>query len=214
MWRPRPRGCARMHASQTGKGLSSRFRLVTGAACAALVFLGAGAAVAGKSSCYEQVTVPPVYGYVEKRVLVQPAHSEVVVTPAVYGVKHRRVVVKSAKSFYQKIAPIYQTRSRRVMVQPASVRWEYQWRHGRQVLCKIPHPPVYQTVHEKVLVRPGQKVRVTEPAVYGTVQESVVVRRPSRQKVRHPAIYRTISQRVQIQPARAEWRPIRSRCQS
>ncbi|WP_417686046.1 hypothetical protein [Roseibium sp.] len=178
-----------------------------------VVISAATPAIAGGRAlaCYEQAVIPATYQTVQQQVLVRAATTRVVETPAVYAFQNRRVVVQPERVSYRQIAPVYQTRSRQVQVRPASVGWEYQIRKGRKILCKVQHPAVYQTVHEKVLVKPGGRVAVTQPAIYGTVQERVMVRPASRQKVHVPAVYQTVTRQVKVSDARVIWQPVKVR---
>ncbi len=162
-------------------------------------------------ACYEQAVIPATYQTVSQQVLVRAASTRVVEQPAVYSFQTRRVVVQPERVSYRQVAPVYQTRSRQVQVRPASIGWEYQIRKGRKVLCKVKHPAVYQTVHEKVLVKPGGRVAVTHPAVYGSVQERVLVRAATRQKVHVPAVYKTVTRQVKVRDAQVVWQPVKVR---
>ncbi|TWI90291.1 hypothetical protein JM93_01271 [Roseibium hamelinense] len=165
-----------------------------------------------KSSCYEQAVIPATYRTVAEKVLVQPASQRVVRQPAVYGYRTKRVVVQPERVSYRAIAPVYQTRHQRVLVQPASTGWEYQYRHGKKVLCKVTHPAVYKTVAQTVLVKPGGKVAVRHPAIYGTVQEKYILQHASKRVVHQPAVYRTVHRKVKVSNQQVVWRPVSSKC--
>lgn len=63
-------------------------------------------------------------------------------------------------------------------------------------------PPVYQTVHEQVMVSPGGKHVEVVPPVYGTVERKVVVRPASTSWRVIPAQYAWHKEKVLIEPAR------------
>ncbi len=74
---------------------------------------------------------------------------------------------------------------------------------------KVVHPAQYQTVAEKVLVRPAQSVAHTTPAEYGVVHEKVMVR-PAQTVARHiPAVMGAVAETVMVSPARKEWQVTR-----
>lgn len=78
---------------------------------------------------------------------------------------------------------------------------------GKSVACyqQVHTPAVYQTVHQRVVVRPAGVVHKTIPARYGEVTERVLVE-PERFVVRHvPAVVRTVHQRVMIRAKSVGW---------
>lgn len=188
------------------------FLSVALAAGACLAFAGPASAGGKALSCYEKAVVPAAYKTVHERVLVKPATRHVVRQPAVYGYRTKRVVVQPERVTYRSVAPIYQTQHRKVLVRPASVGWEYQYRKGRKVLCKVKHPAVYNTVAQTVLVKPGGRVAIRQPAIYGTVKERVLVRAASSHVVQQPAVYNTVTRTVKVRDAQAVWRPVSARC--
>ncbi|WP_242390346.1 hypothetical protein [Polymorphum gilvum] len=178
-------------------------------AVASVAGASSGALAGGKPlSCYRQVVVPAEYRTVHETVLVRPASSRVVEHPPVYRTVTERVVLQPERISYRKIAPIYDTRARQVLVRPASVGWEYRTIKGEQVLCKVQHPPLYRTVHEQVLLKPGGQVAVTVPAIYGTRQRQVLMQPGRRQVVTIPAEYRTVARTVKVSEARTVWQPV------
>ncbi len=75
---------------------------------------------------------------------------------------------------------------------------------GKPVACYEPYrtAPVYDTIIERVQVRPGYTDRQVVPAVYGTRQRTVMVS-PERVEYRSiPARYGYESEKVLIEPAR------------
>jgi hypothetical protein len=76
---------------------------------------------------------------------------------------------------------------------------------GKQCYQLVETPPVYETMHEDVLVAPARRVKRHLPAVLEEVTEAVVVR-PERTRARHiPAEYGTVHERVMTHPGGKEW---------
>ena len=78
---------------------------------------------------------------------------------------------------------------------------------GRTLACyqQVHQPAAYQTVHERIVVRPGGVVHETIPARYGQVTEQVLVE-PERLVARHiPAVTRTVHQTVMVRPKSIGW---------
>ncbi len=175
-----------------------------------VVLAAMGSAQAGGRaiSCYEQAVIPAAYQVVQERVLVRAATTQIVEEPPLYSYQTRKVVIQPELISYRTVAPVYQTQARNVLLRPASVGWEYQVRKGRRILCKVKHPAVYQTVHERVLVKQGGRVAIRQPAIYGTVREKVLVRPGVRRKVQVPAVYKTISRRMKTRDAQVVWQPV------
>ncbi|GGB36342.1 hypothetical protein GCM10011316_05620 [Roseibium aquae] len=126
---------------------------------------------------------------------------EQVVVPAAYQTVQKTVLVKPATQRVVHTEPVYGYRTRQVVVQPERITY-------RTVA------PVYQTRHDRVLVRPasvgweyqmrkGRKVlcKVEHPAVYQTVARTVLVKPGGKVAVRQAAIYGTVQEKVVIHPA-------------
>jgi hypothetical protein len=76
---------------------------------------------------------------------------------------------------------------------------------GSQCYQLVKSPPTFETVSEKVVVRPERKIARHIPAEYGHVTEHVVVR-PARVVTRHiPAEFGVVAEKVLLSPARKEW---------
>jgi hypothetical protein len=66
-------------------------------------------------------------------------------------------------------------------------------------------PPVYEHVHEQVLVAPARAVKRKVPALLQDITEEVVVR-PERTIARHiPAEYGTVAEKLLVEPAGRKW---------
>ncbi|MEM8743241.1 MAG: hypothetical protein AAGF14_01255 [Pseudomonadota bacterium] len=81
-------------------------------------------------------------------------------------------------------------------------------RGGKFKTCykKVTTPPVYKTVHERVMVRPANCHQVRTPPTYGVQAQEVVVR-PSYQVVHSkPAVYGRVNVVKQVRPARTRWK--------
>ncbi len=113
------------------------------------------------SECYQKVATPDVYQTVARRVVVQPARSEVVYTPAVMGSRTQRVQTSPGSVRAEHVPAQYGHVEKSVMVRPASVSYatipasyrnehhsvvvklaSWQWqrsvdRHGRETMCKV-----------------------------------------------------------------------------
>ncbi len=68
-------------------------------------------------------------------------------------------------------------------------------------------PARYETVEEKVMVKPaGKKIVDIIPPVYKTVEESVVVKGASERIEQTPAVYREVEDTQLIKPATTTWK--------
>lgn len=162
-----------------------------------------------RRSCYEETVQPPVYQTLHEQVLVKAPSVKVITHPPVYADRTRHVVLKPASVGYQTIAPVFRWQTRKVLVRPAGVRWEYQLRKGKRILCEVQYPAVYQNQRQQVMVSPASRVKVTFPPVYGTVQERVQIQPGWQERVRQPAVYRTVTRTVKVRDAQTVWRQVR-----
>lgn len=68
-------------------------------------------------------------------------------------------------------------------------------------------PARFETVEEKVLVKPaGKKIVEIIPAVYKTVEEAVVVKAASEKIEQSPAIFKEVEETQLIKPATTQWK--------
>lgn len=104
--------------------------------------------------CYRQAYVPPTYGTVTERYLVQAPRTYAIATPAQYGTVYERV-----------------------MVSPGGRSWSVtRDAYGNKVGCWVVTPAQYATVPRTVMTQAPQVTPYAEPAQYGfrshTVQTS------------------------------------------
>lgn len=159
-------------------------------------------------ACYTKRIEEPRYDVVTRKVMVQPAWSEIRRTRPVYELREERVVVEPARSVWLAGEPVYRTVMKDVVVRPASVRWVRKRRHlldREEVVCKVAVPAEVRRVPVSVRVDAGKRVKRELPAVYGTRYRRVLVRDGSKEVISHPAVYRTVRERVLLHPGRVHW---------
>lgn len=90
--------------------------------------------------------------------------------------------------------PKFETRTEQQLAKAASERIEII-------------PARFETVEEKVMVKPaGKKVVEIIPAVYKTVEEAVVVKAASERIEQIPAVYKVVEEQQLIKPATTAWK--------
>ncbi len=195
-------------------------RVVPGLLLAAVLpalTLGAQAAFAfadldrphGKTlACYAKRTEEPRYDVVTRRVMVQPAWTEVRSTRPLYELREERVVVEPARTVWLAGRHVYRTVMKDVVVRPASVQWVRKRRHlldREEVVCKVAVPAEVRRMPVSVRVDAGKRIKRELPAVYGTRYRRVLVKAGSREEIAHQAVYRTVRERVLVRPGRVHW---------
>lgn len=234
------------------------FRRMAVAGAAMLATATQTAAGGYAAACYERTHSPAVYKTVHDTVMVDPGGSYVEEIPAVYGTQKRKVELRPARESWHVVPARWGYQTEKVMIEPARTiqrvipavtktvhrkvkvsdggyTWEWQIIKGKKVLCKVKRPPVYQTVAERVVVRPEQvvydtvparwgyekrkvlieperKERHYVPAEYGYVAEKVLIRAAERRVHRTPPRYETVARQVKVQEATSGWRPVSTRC--
>lgn len=198
----------------------------TTAIAAATVIATASQALAGgyAVACYEPVRQPavyrtiheqvmvspggrhveviaPIYGTVERKVVVRPASVSWRIVPAEYAWHKEKVLIEPERRIARIIPAVTRTVHRQVLVHEGGYGWEWRVIKGRKVLCKVKRPPVYRTVAETVVVHPQRVVHEVLPARYGYEKRKVLIAPESRQKVVVPAEYAFVAERVVVRPA-------------
>ncbi len=142
------------------------------------------------------VELPPVYRWVEKRVLVSPAH--LVWKPGTstggYGEGGDGVSVRpTGEVMCRVLVPArYEVRRVRVLVTP-----------GRTCIEK--GPATRERVVERFVVRPAQTIPHPVAPVYRTVSERVLVSPARRERIEVPQPPRYVDRRVEVTPAQTRW---------
>lgn len=167
--------------------------------------------------CYAKVRTAPKYKNAIKRVQVSPAtNKRVLVRGPQYTYTSRRVQVRPATHTYSYRPAQYRNVSKRVLVKPA----HYAWQKGKrgsvtridnmtgEILCRVKVPAVYRTVVQKVMVRPGQRIKRNIPAVYRTVKQKRLASPAQYRNVHRPARFVNKTYRVQSGGVGFRWQPI------
>lgn len=90
--------------------------------------------------------------------------------------------------------PKFETRSEKMLAKAESERIEII-------------PAQYETIEEKVLVKPaGKKIVEIIPPVYKTVEEAVVVKAASERVEQIPAVFKVVEETQLIKPATTQWK--------
>jgi len=192
------------YVQQSGVGMT---KLKSMRICSAFVaFMGLGVAQTGslRAECYQEAPLRPVYRTFTHRDIEEPGVYSVRRVPSLYGWRERRVYQPGDVVWHEE-APVYRTVSNRVRV---SHRWTWQRREvrGREIMCRVRVPAVYQTVERKVLVRPGHRWAERSPSSVGYVHERVLLR-PYKNftSYERPRIHHW-RERVAVQPEGSRWR--------
>jgi len=169
------------------------------------------------NQCYAKVRTGPTFKNAVKRVQVSPAvNKRVLVRAPQYVFTHKRVQVRPATHTYRYIPAQYRNVSKRVLVKPA----HYAWQKGKkgpvmridnmtgEILCRVKVPAVYRTVVQKVMARPGQRVKKHIPAVYRTVKQKQLASPAQYRNVHRPARFVNKTYHVQTGGTGYRWQPI------
>lgn len=169
------------------------------------------------NQCYAKVRTGPTFKNVVKRVQVSPAvNKRVLVRGPQYSYPSKRVLVRPATHTYRYVPAQYRNVSKRVLVKPA----HYAWQKGKrgpvtridnmtgEILCRVKIPAVYRTVVQKVMVRPGQRLKRNIPAVYRTVKQKRLSSPAQYRNVRQPARFINKTYRIQSGGAGYRWQAI------
>ena len=169
------------------------------------------------NQCYAKVKTGPTFKNAVKRVQVSPAvNKRVLVRGPQYTYTSRRVQVRPATHTYSYRPAQYRNISKRVLVKPA----HYAWQKGKrgpitridnmtgEILCRVKVPAVYRTVVQKVLVRPGQRIKRNIPAVYRTVKQKRLASPAQYRNIRRPARFVNKTYRIQTGGVGYRWQPI------
>ena len=177
----------------------------------------AGMPPAKPNQCYAKVRTGPQFKNVVKRVQIRPAvNKRVLVRGPQYRYIPKRVQVRPATHTYSYRPAQYRNISKRVLVKPA----HYAWQKGKrgpitridnmtgEILCRVKIPAVYRTVVQKVMVRPGQRIKRNIPAVYRTVKHKKLASPAQYRNVRQPARFVNKTYRVKTGGTGYKWQPI------
>jgi hypothetical protein len=160
-------------------------------------------------------TIPAVYDFVDKRVLVREGHIDRTLVPPTYRTVTETEVIRPETTRTEVIPARYDTVTERVMVQGAHT----EWRRGygpvsdpdmprvhvdRDILCLIDVPAEYRLETRRVLISPERTTRTTIPEEV-RVRTREVIDQPEHEITREvPPIYSTVKERVVVQPERVE----------
>ena len=169
------------------------------------------------NQCYAKVRTDPQFKNVVKRVQISPAASKrVLVRGPQYTYTSKRVQVRPATHTYSYRPAQYKNISKRVLVKPA----HYAWQKGKrgpvtridnmtgEILCRVKVPAVYRTVVQKVMVRPGQRIKRNIPAVYRTVKQKRLASPAQYRNIHRPARFVNKTYRVKSGGVGYRWQPI------
>ncbi len=163
-----------------------------------------------RSSCYNLVETPPVYGTIAETQVVRPAKTYRRIVPAEYDYVTEKVMIQPARQIPHHVPAQYSSIQEKVLISPGGKRWEvttdaygrttgcwvydepqygYRPAHGRGFAGAVEYetiPAVYTQRQRKVMVRPTQVLHETVPAQYETRHRKVLVS-PARSTGRRPA---------------------------
>jgi len=167
--------------------------------------------------CYAKVRTEPKFKNVVKRQQISPAvNKRILVRGPQYRHTSKREQVRPATHTYFYRPAQYRDITKRVLVKPA----HYAWQKGKQgpitridnmtgeILCRVKVPAVYRTVVQKVLIRPGQRIKRNIPAVYRTVVQKTLASPAQYRNVYQPARFVNKTYRVQTVGVGYKWQPI------
>lgn len=161
------------------------------------------------------VEIPARYETITKTVLDTPATTKTVNVPAVYETLKVDRLVKPAAESRKTIEPEYANVTTRIKVADAGFFWlpkadkanSDATYSGREV-CLTQREGEYTTV-KRAAVKTPAKVEVAEvPAKRQTLKVERLVTPASERRIPIPARTKTVSRKVQIEPARLEWRQV------
>lgn len=114
-----------------------------------------------------------------------------VIQPPVYRTEQVKKLVKEAGERIEIVPPVYK-----------AVKVHVTSEEIQEVV-----PAVYETVTERVMVKPATTRLEPVSAVYDTVQEKVMVRPSSKKAIDVPAIFEDVTERKLVREAYTYWKP-------
>lgn len=153
---------------------------------------------------YRTIDTPPVYRWIEKRVLISPAHLvwKPGTAPRGYGGGYGEGVSvrPTGEIMCRVLVPArYEIRRVRVLVTPAKT-------------CVVKGPSSRERVTETVIVTPAHTVEHPVAPVYRTVSERVLVTPARKERIETPQPPRYVDKKVETAPGRTGW--IRIACKA
>lgn len=110
--------------------------------------------------------------------------------------------------------PVYRTESVKKLVKEAGERIEITPPIYKAVKVRVTSeeiqevvPAVFETVKERVIVKPATTRLESVPAVFETVDERVVDKPASKKATEVPAVYENVTERKQVREAYNTWKP-------
>jgi len=188
--------------------------------------------------CYQHVMTPPVTETYQERVVDIPEHTATRTIPPVYGEVDRKVVVREGRVDHIQVPPTYRTVTETEVIRPETTRTEVvpaeyervterilvreahtEWRRGygpvsdpdmprwpsdRDIVCLIEVPAEYRLETREVLRSPERVIHTTFPAEVRTRAREVIDQPAHEERREIPPVYSVVRERVVVQPERVE----------
>ncbi len=160
-------------------------------------------------------TIPPVYGEVDRKVMVREGRVEHVLIPPTYRTVTETEVIRPEISRTEVIPAEYERVTERILIHEAHAEWRRDYGpvsdpdmprrpSDRDIVCLIEVPAEYRLDTRDVLRAPERVVHTTIPAEVRT-RTREVIDQPAHEERREIApIYSTVHERVVVQPERVE----------
>lgn len=160
------------------------------------------------TDCYVRQVTPALFQTAPREIIVRRPRRVVEHVPARYQDVTENVQVRPERVISRRIAAVTETRHERVMVKPARREWQHQRdAQGRDVLCLVDVPALFEDVPHNVVVQPARVEQVSVPAQYRQVTRKVKVS-SARNVVSFTApVIHTIPVQVHVSPKTERWVP-------
>ena len=151
--------------------------------------------------------IPAKYTWVTKRVKVSDGTERIITTPAVYKTIYERVMVEPSSKEWRRGNSQASPKAFSSCVESAKSS-------GMDVdnvatgTCFYEHliPTKYKNVTTKILSAEASERYVVTPAIYKTVTKKIVTDNTTEKLIPSMAKYKKVKAKVEIEPARTEWR--------
>ena len=151
--------------------------------------------------------IPAKYSWESKRVKVSDGTERIVTTPAVYKTVYERVMVKPSSKMWRRGNFKTSPKAFSSCVESAKLS-------GMEVdnvgigTCFYEHliPAKYKNITSRILLAEASERYIVTPATYKTVTKKIITDSRTEKLIPSVAKYKKVKAKVEIEPARTEWR--------
>ncbi len=165
-------------------------------------------------SCLSEYYVPAKSKQEDVRVLKTAAFDKIQVDPAAYEWVEEKVLVKEASTNVVEVPAVFETVTEKVLVKPASTAWktgsglvERIDNTTGEIMCLVEVPAQYKTVERKVIKTAATTKEIEVPAEYKVQRVSKLVKPAQERRLKVDPTYETVSKTVKVSDEKFFWHP-------